>query len=51
MKSVRSNKTKARTAPIRITLTEAEILEDLHYPVAVERIEQPPTGNVRRRGR
>lgn len=45
MKSVRTDRPASKTTPIRISLTEAEILEDLRYPVPVERIERQPAGN------
>ena len=39
MKDNEKSKARTRTTPLRITLTEAEILEDLHYPVPLERID------------
>lgn len=39
MKDNEKSKARTRTNPLRITLTEAEILEDLHYPVPLERLD------------
>jgi len=51
MKYVEKNKARTRTTPIKITLTEAEILEDLHYPVPIDRIDARAKGVNRTRTR
>lgn len=49
MKDNEKSKARIRKIPLKITLTEAEILEDLHYPVAPERIDSRRAGTDRTR--
>jgi len=37
MKRNNRNKTRTLTSPIKVELSEAEIMADLHYPIAIER--------------